>query len=1084
VSPFSSLSITKDLTRPYRRGGEVAEIPLGPKGAQGKAPCRLLEFRDYVARHGEQPPDPRYVIVALKSTGREPLTVECGYFEEGAKTALEKALSPAAAQLIVSSAAGFPVAPFDLRIDDEVITVTGGAGTTWSITRSRAGTLAQAHVAGSVVRQALPEKTVTIAIPALAPEGTSFAVPPPQNPSPSDRLLWIRTLPSSSEEQDAWQVAALLGTFAKLGWVMGWEKDQIAHQLQDVQEQRRRPLARSHSLDRLGEDLQIPRFPPKEYSFDRMTIALYHLNDRVADGAAVPDETARFGLAGHPGVNEGASSGAIGKFGRGFRFPGPSGKGAVTIATHADFDVAANADFTAEAFVLADSIDDATPRTILMRGSHDGVLKLTSAGWSLAYGNFRGIAGNLRWTLSDGAKEREIFADVGIANGRFHHVAATVDRNAKRARLFVDGTELASCDIDPLGGLTNGEPVRIGRSSTGHQFPGVLDEIRFSRTPRAVFEPVLGEGDEPYRERLGIFEEWHLPTPDELLRMINSRIVINGDKQSFVLIEKTRPHETATKALRIIPASLRASQSIDREGRIPGNELDASGSPTDDPLFKPEYLLRHDDARATYGDENSRRMQFGLKVRFDRLLSLLEAETVAGKVIVEAAYVPADAGLHRVGRALRIRHGGALTPSQLGVFAHRAGFDYVRNEGPAVYLSSGPGPMLEIAPESTIPETGLAVGAGVDLHVAPTTLSAQGAVRWTLILCGKGRAHFEAHPSDPVALATPVATRPRLRLITDAPGDLSLSVEYTRQGQTVGGSRLIRIAPSALNDGSSIAADGSIDLIEKQIVKALDETVNSIYLIDSGAPVNFGADPNHRKMQQVLEKPLGRLTALLGGQAGGLEILKGYDLGGPGPHRSGRALLMKHGATPAGTLGALAHQAGFDFVRRQGNEIYASVGPGPRVEIAKAPLAPLGDELTINTPVDLRLRLDPLPGSGAYNWSLQTMDRGHGSFDFILRPQIQFTPKACGYLALHATYLEQDTKSVLPYTFEIRLNSVLDKPQTLIPKDKYDLLMNILNYFHPIGVEVVTRNIREHVVEVKDNLLNAFPGYTYPDFRR
>jgi hypothetical protein len=43
--------------------------------------------------------------------------------------------------------------------------------------------------------------------------------------------------------------------------------------------------------------------------------------------------------------------------------------------------------------------------------------------------------------------------------------------------------------------------------------------------------------------------------------------------------------------------------------------------------------------------------------------------------------------------------------------------------------------------------------------------------------------------------------------------------------------------------------------------------------------------------------------------------------------------------------------------------------------------------------------------------------------------------------------------------------------------------MNILSYFRPIGIEVITLNIRQHVVEVRENLLNAFPGFTYPDFR-
>jgi hypothetical protein len=43
--------------------------------------------------------------------------------------------------------------------------------------------------------------------------------------------------------------------------------------------------------------------------------------------------------------------------------------------------------------------------------------------------------------------------------------------------------------------------------------------------------------------------------------------------------------------------------------------------------------------------------------------------------------------------------------------------------------------------------------------------------------------------------------------------------------------------------------------------------------------------------------------------------------------------------------------------------------------------------------------------------------------------------------------------------------------------------MNILNFFHPIGVEIVTGNIRKHVLEVEQDPQKAFPAYTYPDFR-
>jgi hypothetical protein len=100
-----------------------------------------------------------------------------------------------------------------------------------------------------------------------------------------------------------------------------------------------------------------------------------------------------------------------------------------------------------------------------------------------------------------------------------------------------------------------------------------------------------------------------------------------------------------------------------------------------------------------------------------------------------------------------------------------------------------------------------------------------------------------------------------------------------------------------------------------------------------------------------------------------------------------------------------------------------------------------------------------------------------------LRPTVRFTPRQPGVVALNITYLEPDPNSTFPYTFEIRLKPQLEAAKAIIPKHQYDLIMNILNFFHPIGVEVVTANIRKRVVEVEQDLKKAFPTYTYPDFR-
>jgi hypothetical protein len=250
------------------------------------------------------------------------------------------------------------------------------------------------------------------------------------------------------------------------------------------------------------------------------------------------------------------------------------------------------------------------------------------------------------------------------------------------------------------------------------------------------------------------------------------------------------------------------------------------------------------------------------------------------------------------------------------------------------------------------------------------------------------------------------------------------------------------------------------------------------------AGVSYGAEPNNKKMQIVLERAFNALLKAQPGLAVGLQVLKAFDPHDQGLHRVGRALVLTHNTVPPARLGALAHQAGFGFVRRQGTEIYCSVATGDKIEIVHADsLVPLEDELVVGPVVDLRARFDVLPDTGSFNWSLGKLGEGEGSFDFVLRPAARFTPHRPGLAALNVTYLEQDPHSTFPYTFEIRLKPQLDANNTIIPKHQYDLLMNILNYFHPIGVEVVTGNIRQHVVEVEQDPQKAFPAYTYTDFK-
>ena len=70
----------------------------------------------------------------------------------GASTTLSSAINSSQTTIGVLSAAGFPMSQYKIRIDDEVMTVTGGYGTTtWTVSRGASGTTAASHASAQTV---------------------------------------------------------------------------------------------------------------------------------------------------------------------------------------------------------------------------------------------------------------------------------------------------------------------------------------------------------------------------------------------------------------------------------------------------------------------------------------------------------------------------------------------------------------------------------------------------------------------------------------------------------------------------------------------------------------------------------------------------------------------------------------------------------------------------------------------------------------------------------------------------------------------------------------------------------------------
>jgi len=96
-------------------------------------------------------------------------------------------------------------------------------------------------------------------------------------------------------------------------------------------------------------------------------------------------------------------------------------------------------------------------------------------------------------------------------------------------------------------------------------------------------------------------------------------------------------------------------------------------------------------------------------------------------------------------------------------------------------------------------------------------------------------------------------------------------------------------------------------------------------------------------------------------------------------------------------------------------------------------------------------------------------------------PAVSVQGQRAGAALVRAVYALHDNPD--SYTFEIRLKPALELANAVLRKEQYDLAMNVLNLLHPGGVEVMTGPIRDHVIELRNQELNPFPAYTYPDYR-
>jgi hypothetical protein len=936
----------------------------------------------------------------------------------------------------------------------------------------------------------------TVEVPAGTDRGDSLAIPLPPLAGGGTRLVGLRETNLGAPTTDAsgrWSVSVLLGTMARLLWVIGVERDRLTRVRDVVSRQRNVAAASGASLDFIGADLGVPRFPPTPYAFDPDTIALYHLDDVPGPAPTITDVTGAFpGRAGHDGVMGGATeAGQPGRYGQAVRF---GVGGAVTIASSPEFDISAAGSFTAECFVRPDPAT--TLGTVLSRTGG-------AFGWSIEVGDVGlGVPRAVRATISDGARTLTVSSAVSLASNRFTHVAAVLRRDPLRPlsdswSLVVDGVPVASQPVGALGAVAGSADIVIGPFVTG--FVGTVDEVRFSSTARAGFHPVLGEADDQYRERLGLFRRWVLPTSANLTAVLNRLVPeIDGVADPFVVSDADGPTQSGSHLVRVWPYEIAPRQSIDAAGRLdlPESALWPAAQPAADPALLGRQVnplisyspAAHDPARdPALASPDPQLMQPSVANALDRLVILLSTLAIPGTLTIVSGFDQAAPDGRAAGRAVLLALPG-VAYGRLAALAHRAGFDYVQFRLPStVYAACRPGQELLLGPVGSgqqqaagqLPE--VTVGDSVTITVGNSTASwtaptlpPDATVRYWAIPAATGRGVLTmASPADLTATLT-----------ATAPGPLAISADVTRNGHVLTGSGCIVVRPGPFADGAAVAADGTTGVAIGAVGPA-EAGFDPVYLANLVDPrIDFGGDPAHHFMQRGLARSLTRLADQLAadGLAGVLTVASAYAAAAPPGDLTGqgRVLLLTHSGLAAADLAVRAHRAGFDFVQRLGATVLVAAKAGDLVGVDGP------DEVEAGSTITLAVAPGPSAVSPTtrLGWSsgqvvAATPEEQGIALMSAASPTVTATGSAPGVAWVRATL--RDASTAGPYAFTVTLRPALAGAR--IALDDYYLLMNALNTLHPVGVEVLTESIRAAVVELGNAPSGLDPMFTFPPFR-
>ena len=674
-----------------------------------------------------------------------------------------------------------------------------------------------------------------------------------------------------------------------------------------------------------------------------------------------------------------------------------SGPTSVLVPADAAFGFSADDSFTVETFINADATTADYARAIVASRStalRDGDPPGNEAGWALCLGPYRAIPNNLRWIVGDTAGTLvTVDANMGLADGAFHHIAGVVDRDVGVAQLYVDGVAVGQSPLVNLAAPAAAGPITIGNCpALNAPFAGQIDELRISRTARRTFAPVLGESDTRYRQRLAIFRPYRPPTYPMIRRGVQALTLSDpaqadiaglmlgsGDPPSdlvqFDVDETDSTRFCASRWLRVIPGSLSPGQSIASDGTLPAIEPDAS---TATPLAAGDATLlsEPDGTNYQFSPASSRSMVLATALMLERLAARLSQVSPASILVIQSAYIAPSTGVvaattnDNLGLALTVGLGTAGPGFNLGLLAALAfesgvPFVFYPTAGTTLRLVAVPGDDLQLSAtdfgSGTNPGTDSTGRQIIPLNNQPVTIAikrfvvvppATASLQWSLLPSGAANGVLSSSTTANAISFTGTAAG----VATIA---VRCTVTATDSVTVLVGSLPIIIAPQTLDGCGILGGDGSSNPTELAMSGAPDADFRIDYLVTSNsttidyAPVTPSAPAPHQ-MQLALETALLNLATLAAREPGAprITVLSAYDAGATNLQRVGRGLVVapSSAALTASRLGALAFLAGFSYIerRRYPASVYLSVPAGNRFEITAGPLRRLWQNARIS----------------------------------------------------------------------------------------------------------------------------------------